>query len=171
MKKKYLSYIIGYAIYASIVLIGIADEHGHYFWEPFLGWLITFPLILGSVTYFGYRYYRRHYCDDGIEEVEDSTKSLFIENWSLIDFAREYGPRMQVGKFTNKDTGKSYQACVFIQRDGTQTYVNFFSELGELTPDEISKRKNELKVGFTASNKLYLHDEDVNMWEDVKLGL
>lgn len=76
---------------------------------------------------------------------------------------------MQVGTFTNGTTGEKYKACIFTQGDGTMTYVRFYSRLGELTPTEISKRKEELKVGVTVSNELYLHNENVEVWETINL--
>lgn len=57
-----------------------------------------------------------------------------------------------------------------IQKDGTYDYVGFHSQLGELTPAEISKRKKELKVGLTESGKYVLYDH-IDDWEIVDLGL
>lgn len=171
--KKYLPFIIGYTIYASIVLIGIADERGHHFWEPFLGWLVTIPLIVGCIAYFGWKYYKKDYPFD--KENDNSTlsdeKLLFLENWSLMNFVEEWGPEMRTGTCTNRKTGEEYKACMFIRKDGTKTYVNFFSRLGELSASEISQRKDELKVGVTKEGKYYLHNGNVKAWEDVDLGL
>lgn len=167
--KKYLPYIIGYCIYASIVLINIAHENYHYS-QLFILWLITIPLIIGVIAYIVWRHHKNN-TDDGEEVITEGTvkESLFVENWNLLDFAREYGPRMQVGGFTNAETGASFTQCIFTQEDGTQTYVMFFSQLGVLSPLEISKRKEELKVGRTKEGKFFLHDEYIKLWEDVEL--
>ena len=167
--KKYLPYIIGYCIYASIVLINIADERHHYS-QLFILWLVTIPLIIGVIAYIVWQHHK-NITDAGEEAITENTvkESLFVENWDLLDFAKEYGPKMQVGKFTNAETGVPFTQCIFTQEDGTQTYVMFFSQLGILPPLEISKRKEELKVGRTKEGKFFLHDEHIKLWEDVEL--
>lgn len=170
--KKYLPYIIGYTIYASIVLMVIANERGHRFWEPFIGWLVTIPLILGCIVYLIWKY---HYKDNGPSNggviIDYEQPSLFIQSWSLLDFAKKYGPKMQVRGYTNNSTGEPFKLCVFIDNSGKETSVRFLSQLGELTPTEISVRKNNLKVGKMSNNKLYLYDKDINEWETVDLSL
>ena len=173
--KKYLPYIIGYTIYASIVLMVIADERGHRFWEPFIGWLVTIPLILGCIVYLIWKYYYNSNPNgDGviIDNVGTTEQpSLFIQSWPLLDFAKKYGPKMQVRDYTNNSTGESFKLCIFIDNSGKETSVRFLSQLGELTPTEISVRKNNLKVGKMSNDKLYLYDKDINEWETVDLGL
>ena len=173
--KKYLPYIIGYTIYASIVLMVIADERGHRFWEPFIGWLVTIPLILGCIVYLIWKYYYNSNPNgDGviIDNVGTTEQpSLFIQSWPLLDFAKKYGPKMQVRGYTNNSTGESFKLCIFIDNSGKETSVRFLSQLGELTPTEISVRKNNLKVGKMSNDKLYLYDKDINEWETVDLGL
>lgn len=66
--------------------------------------------------------------------------------WSLLQFAKEFGPKMQVGNFTNRETGKEFSSCIFTKPDGTRTFVAFSSALGELTPVQIVEMKNELRV-------------------------
>lgn len=167
--KKYLPFFIGYCIYASIVLINIADQHREYT-KLFLLWLITIPLILGVIVYLAWKYYESNKNKEESIVFEKTAKdSLFVENCSLLDFARKYGPKMQIGEFTNTETGKNFKQCVFTQENKVQTYVMFYSQLGVLSPQEISQRKNELKVGCTKEGKFYLHDEDIKLWEDVEL--
>lgn len=101
------------------------------------------------------------------EEIPD--QPLFIENWSLLDFARQYG-KMRVAKFTNSKTEEPFKICVFT-KDGSDTKVYFFSQLGVLTPTEISQRQRELQIGKTANGKLYLHNGNVRKWQDVDLDL
>lgn len=166
--KKYLPFVIGYVIYASIVLIVIADERGHNFWEPFLGWLITIPLIITCIVCWGWDRHKKAHSSD---EKDNNENLLFIENWTLIDFAKKWGPEMKAGTCVNEKTGKYYKSCVFTQKDGTKTYVSFFHKLGELTASEILLRKDELKVGLTKNGKYYLHNGNVKAWENVDLGL
>lgn len=47
--KKHSLVIVAYIVYASLVLMAIADERGYHFWKPFLGWLITVPFLVGGV--------------------------------------------------------------------------------------------------------------------------
>lgn len=103
------------------------------------------------------------------EEPVEETNSSILQSWSLLEFAKNY-VKMQVGKFVNSNTGEEFKSCMFLKKDGTYDYVGFHSQLGELTPAEISKRKKELKVGLTESGKYVLYDY-IDDWEIVDLGL
>ena len=108
--------------------------------------------------------------DNVVEEVSvEKTYTSILQSWPLLEFAKNY-VKMQVGTFVNSNTGEEFKSCMFIKKDGTYDYVGFHSQLGELTPAEISERKKELKVGLTQSGKyvLYNHIDD---WEIVDLGL
>lgn len=104
-----------------------------------------------------------------LEEPTEETNSSILQSWSLLEFAKKY-VKMQVGTFVNSNTGEEFKSCMFIKKDDTYDYVGFHSQLGELTPAEISERKKELKVGLTESGKYVLYDH-VNDWEIVDLGL
>lgn len=99
---------------------------------------------------------------------EDST---FIKSWSLSTFAKENNALMQIGEF-QRFLGKSYHKCIFIKNDGSKIFVKFFPKLGELTADEISKRSENLRIGLTVSNKLYLYNsfEKITSWETIILN-
>lgn len=103
------------------------------------------------------------------EEPVEETNSSILQSWSLLEFTKNY-VKMQVGNFVNSNTGKEFKSCMFIKEDGTYDYVGFHSQLGELTPAEISERKKELKVGLTESGKYVLYDH-IDDWEIVDLGL
>lgn len=103
------------------------------------------------------------------EEPVEETNSSILQSWSLLEFAKNY-VKMKVGIFVNSNTGEEFKSCMFLKKDDTYDYVGFHSQLGELTPIEISKRKNELKVGFTQSGKYVLYDH-IDDWEIVDLGL
>lgn len=108
--------------------------------------------------------------DNVVEEKSpEETNTSILQSWSLLEFAKNY-VKMQVGTFINSNTGEEFKSCMFIKKDGTYDYVGFHSQLGELTPDEISKRKKELKVGLTESRKYVLYDH-INDWEIVNLGI
>lgn len=103
------------------------------------------------------------------EEPAEEINSSIIQSWSLLEFAKNY-VKMQVGTFVNSNTGEEFKSCMFIKKDDTHDYVGFHSQLGELTPAEISERKKELKVGLTESGKYVLYDH-IDDWENVDLGL
>lgn len=103
------------------------------------------------------------------EEPAEETNTSILQSWSLLEFAKNY-VKMQVGKFVNSNTGEEFKSCMFIKEDGSYDYVGFHSQLGELTPAEISKRKKKLKVGLTNSGKYVLYDH-IDDWEIVDLGL
>lgn len=48
--KKYIHFIIPYAIYASLVMVIIVDT-GRDYWQMFIFWIITLPLIVGYIAY------------------------------------------------------------------------------------------------------------------------
>lgn len=103
------------------------------------------------------------------EEYAEENNTSIIQSWSLLEFAKNY-VKMQVGNFVNSNTGEEFKSCMFIKEDGSYDYVGFHSQLGELTPAEISKRKKKLKVGLTESGKYVLYDH-IDDWEIVDLGL
>lgn len=103
-------------------------------------------------------------------------KSVIVNSWSLISFAKTFGPRMQVGTFTNGKSGDKFKSTIFTNKDGGRTFVAFSSNLGVLTPQEIAAQKNDLQVveleteGYTEHHYALCKQGQGN-WEDVDLGL
>lgn len=95
-------------------------------------------------------------------------------SWSLLAFAKEFGPKMQVGNFANKETGEMFKSCIFDNGE-TKVLVSFSSKLGELSPKEIAAQKKELQVVLCETKKgkdMYsLCKQGENTWEEVDLGL
>lgn len=165
--KKYKSFIVVYAIYASSVLIAIADARSDY-WPLFIMWLITIPLIVGCIIYFVFK--SKNKSSIVFYDEVPPLDNVFEESWTLLDFARKYGPNMQVYTSTKANGYRPF--CRFIKKDGTITYVRFFSQLGILTASEISKRKNELYIGkVVSSGNFYLYAGNVKAWETVELEI
>lgn len=99
-----------------------------------------------------------------------ATVSTIKNSWSLIAFARQFGPKMQVGEFVNKETGEDFKSCIFTNGE-TRTFVAFSSKMGSLSPREIAAKKNELQVVQLESGHYSLCKQGENTWEDVDLGL
>lgn len=99
-----------------------------------------------------------------------ATVSTIKNSWSLIAFAKEFGPKMQVGEFVNKETSEDFKSCIFTNGE-TRTFVAFSSKMGVLSPREIAARKNELQVVQLESGNYSLCKQGENTWEDVDLGL
>lgn len=99
-----------------------------------------------------------------------ATVSTIKNSWSLIAFAKEFGPKMQVGEFVNKETGEDFKSCIFTHGE-TRTFVAFSSKMGPLSPREIAAKKNELQVVQLESGHYSLCKQGENTWEDVDLGL
>lgn len=96
-------------------------------------------------------------------------KEVGIRNsWSLMAFAQMKG-KMQVGAFTNSETGEDFKSCIFTDHVGNRCFVAFSSKLGELSPAEISRRKNELQVVELESGNYSLCRQGDNNWQDVEL--
>lgn len=91
-------------------------------------------------------------------------------SWSLVAFARTHG-KMKVGAFVNKDTGEAFKSCMFVGADNNVTaVVNFSSNLGELTPQQIVSMKHDLQVVQLTSGTYKLCKAG-STWEDVDLGI
>lgn len=99
-----------------------------------------------------------------------ATVSTIKNSWSLIAFAKKFGPKMQVGEFVNKETGEDFKSCIFTNGE-TRTFVAFSSKMGVLSPREIAAKKNELQVVQLESGHYSLCKQGENTWEDVDLGL
>lgn len=99
-----------------------------------------------------------------------ATVSTIKNSWSLIAFAKNFGPKMQVGEFVNKKTGEDFKSCIFTNGE-TRTFVAFSSKMGPLSPREIAAKKNELQVVQLKSGHYSLCKQGENTWEDVDLEL
>lgn len=75
---------------------------------------------------------------------EDS-KTIIIQTWSLLDFAKEYGPKVHIANCSNNKTDDKFKCVVFGEEDN-RTFVAFSSKLGELTAKEMIERKHQLKI-------------------------
>lgn len=90
------------------------------------------------------------------------------QSWSLMAFAS--GKRMQVGSFVNSETGEQFKSCIFTDKTTTERcFVAFSSNLGELTPAQISAMKHELQVVELNSGNFSLCKQGQGNWEDVEL--
>lgn len=103
--------------------------------------------------------------------MANTAQNVGIKNsWSLLSFARAHG-RMKVAPFVNKKTGEAFKSCAFVDYDGATTLVAFSSNLGELTPQQISAQKNSLQVVELESGTYKLCKQGNTSWEDVDLGI
>lgn len=89
-------------------------------------------------------------------------------SWSLSAFTKEFG-KMKIGTFVNKETGDSFTSCVFTNEKGNKTFVSFSTKLGELTPEEIENRKDELLIVKNKSGKYNLVKAKKGTWKDVNI--
>lgn len=90
-------------------------------------------------------------------------------SWSLIAFAKSHG-KMQIGQFTNAETGDTFKSCIFTNpEDNSRCFVAFSSKLGELTPAEIKAQKDELQVVLLESDHYSLCRHGASNWQDVDL--
>ena len=103
--------------------------------------------------------------------MANTAQNVGIKNsWSLLSFARAHG-KMKVAPFVNKETGEAFKSCAFVDSDGATTLVAFSSNLGELTPQQISAQKNSLQVVELESGTYKLCKQGNSSWEDVDLGI
>ena len=103
--------------------------------------------------------------------MANTAQNVGIKNsWSLLSFARAHG-KMKVAPFVNKETGEAFKSCAFVDSDGATTLVAFSSNLGELTPRQISAQKDSLQVVELESGTYKLCKQGNSSWEDVDLGI
>ena len=104
--------------------------------------------------------------------MANTAQNVGIKNsWSLLAFAKSHG-KMQVGDFVNKETGETFKSCIFTNPETQdRCFVAFSSKMGELTPQEIAAKKDELQVVELESGNYSLCKVGANAWEDVELGL
>lgn len=92
-------------------------------------------------------------------------------SWTLMQFAKSFGPKMQVGEFKNNESEEVFKSCIFTKPDGEKTFVSFSSKMGPLTPAQIASSKNDLQVIQYTSGSYILCRNGEGAWEDVDLGL
>lgn len=101
--------------------------------------------------------------------MNTNSNNIGVTNsWSLLSFAQTHG-KMKVAPFVNKDTGEVFKSCAFVDSENNVTLVGFSSNLGELTPQEISAQKHELQVVQLTSGSYKLCKQGNSSWEDVEL--
>ena len=88
-----------------------------------------------------------------------------------MQFAKTFGPKMQIGEFSNRETAEIFKSCVFTNNDGDRTFVHFSSKMGALSPQEIAYNKHSLQVIQYTSGSYILCKQGEGAWEDVDLGL
>lgn len=105
-------------------------------------------------------------------KMANEPKNVGIRNsWSLLAFAKSHG-KMQVGSFTNKETGEEFKSCIFTNpNDQSRCFVAFSSKLSEMSPADIAAKKNDLQVVELESGNFSLCSVGSNAWQDVELGL
>lgn len=90
-------------------------------------------------------------------------------SWSLVAFAKAHG-KMQIGEFTNSESGDTFKSCIFTDpNDQTRVFVGFSSKLGELTPRQIVAQKDDLQVVQLESGNFSLCRAGNAAWQDVDL--
>ena len=109
------------------------------------------------------------YKDSNVSSDSKKNSRHHSNTWSLIAFIKEFGPRMQVGEFTNHDTGEKFKSCVFTQENGTKTFVAFSSKLGVLTEREIADMKEDLAVIKSKAGHYSLIKGRRKAWKDVDI--
>jgi len=162
IKRNNIFLFIGFIIYISIIFaLGISIFNLDY-----VSYCAICLTIFPVVTYFLRIYYK------GLKFMETNEipdEDVFIDNWSLIDFAKEFG-KMRIAPFVNKETGEEFKTCIFINSKGEKIWVRFSDELGVLSSTEITQRKDELKVGLKMNGYYYLHNENVVFGEYINLN-
>jgi hypothetical protein len=94
------------------------------------------------------------------------TKKGIVNGIALPLFVKKFN-KMQIGTFTN-DKGDEFKSCIFTDKNGEKTFVNFSSVMGELSGKQIKEMFNDLQVVTLTSGKLKLCKQG-ETWETVDL--
>ena len=94
-----------------------------------------------------------------------------LPSWTLLNFARTFGPTFQVGEFVNKETAEVFKSCILTNKEGERTFLHFSSKMGPLTPAQIAAQKHDLQVVQIESGSYILCKQGENTWQTVDLGL
>lgn len=97
-------------------------------------------------------------------------RTIKEHTWSLLAFAREFGPKVQIAHCTSKETGEEFK-CVAFGEGEKLTFVAFSSNLGELTPKEMAAQKDSLQVIQFEESGNYCLCKTGSSWEQVDLDL
>ncbi len=94
----------------------------------------------------------------------------FKESWTLEEFLKEHGPKMQIGYYPVANDGSiSFKRCRYgdVNKDWVYSYVSL--RITEFTPDWIVKNKEYLRVGKTELGDyvLYLNQQH-GSWTNVE---
>lgn len=92
-------------------------------------------------------------------------------SWSLVGFAKLFGPKVQLANFTNKQTGEQFASVVVTNSAGDRKLVGFSQNLPEMTPAQLSAQCGNLQVVELESGSYKLCKVGENTWEDVNLPL
>lgn len=107
-------------------------------------------------------------------------QNVGIKNsWSLIEFAKTHGKMKITNDLINQETGETFKSCAFVSPDGAITLVGFSSKLDTIdkTKDpkfvsrQIAEQKDSLQVVELESGNYKLCKANVDIWQDVDLGL
>lgn len=97
---------------------------------------------------------------------------MIVSSISLLAFAREHG-KMQVGNFTNKETGEQFKSAVFSNEKG-RTFAHFSEKIrnkGIPTPATLARDYAKYQVVTNENGNFILCEQGENQWEDVNLPL
>lgn len=104
--------------------------------------------------------------------MEKNYNGVKIEkSWSFVAFAEEMG-KPKMATCVNKTTGEEFQCVAFekVDEDGEKqiTFCHFGYSTQGMSAKEISRDKDNLKVGLNSNGKYSLYRQD-NAWETIEL--
>ena len=109
-------------------------------------------------------------CKNQEKSIDAAKADAFVKTWSLEDFVKKFGPKMELGKFPEKNNRESFQRCRFTDTKGSRTYTSISFRIGEITPEQIKERKEKLRIGKLPNGHYVLYDNNWKDWKNVDLG-
>lgn len=96
------------------------------------------------------------FCVSNFIKAQDDSFIHIVSVTPLLEFAKLHGKMKVTKELTNPHTGKKFKSCAFIDANGRVTLAGFSTEIGELTPFQISEQKNYLQVVELSNGMLKL---------------
>ena len=101
-------------------------------------------------------------------------ETKIVNSWSFVAFVRANGPKAFVAPFVNQETGEQFSSLVIKKtdsRDERGIIVNFSSKMGEMSPSQIAREKDNLQVVELESGSYKLCRVGESSWNEIDLGI
>lgn len=148
-----------YALYFFIALYWLLEEYcgfNNYIWSEIIIYCFIYPLILWGTIMIVAKYYKRNGCPltSNANIVSSADEKIYYSfMWDFEEWAKD--KIITIAPYYDFDKETFTKACYFTSKFGGRETVRFSEFIGELTPSQIFKQKEDLRI-FRLSNGEYM---------------